>query len=227
MTFTPSADLAEFTDYIVTVSSNATDLVGHTLDGNMNGTEEGSPTDDFVFNFTTAYTTPEIPLEKGWNLISVPYEQTSTLVEDVLISIEGNYDIVQYYDASDPIDPWKTFVVGKPPQWNDLTDIDHTMGFYVNVTRTGVSLSVSGVPPSSPTPIHLYPGWNMVGYPSTTDRLRDDALNNLNYGSEIASMKYYDTSTGKLVEVGPTDYIQMGQGYWVYATGHYDWFVIP
>lgn len=52
--FTPAANLTHDTTYTVKVNGTiARDLVGNTLDGNGNGTAEGSPKDDYVWSFTT------------------------------------------------------------------------------------------------------------------------------------------------------------------------------
>jgi parallel beta-helix repeat protein len=52
--FTPSANLAYSTTYTVTIAANATDPEGNGLDGDGDGTLEGSPTDDYTWSFTTA-----------------------------------------------------------------------------------------------------------------------------------------------------------------------------
>ncbi len=52
--FHPTYELWEMTDYTVTVNgSMAKDAVDYTLDGNANGAAEGSPTDDYVWQFRT------------------------------------------------------------------------------------------------------------------------------------------------------------------------------
>jgi hypothetical protein len=62
MTFTPDAYLAFSTEYTVTIAATATDLAGNGLDGNENGTADGSPTDDYNWSFSTGIdtTSPEI-----------------------------------------------------------------------------------------------------------------------------------------------------------------------
>ena len=52
MKFIPSY-LAYNTEYTVSIKSNAKDSVGNCLDGNGNGIVEGSPSDDFSWQFTT------------------------------------------------------------------------------------------------------------------------------------------------------------------------------
>lgn len=228
MVLTPFVPLTEFTDYDVTINATAEDILGQTLDGNGNGTEEGSPIDNYVFNFTTGITPISIHLVEGWNLISVPYIQSQTDVDDVLSSITGDYDIVEFFDASDPFDCWK-ILAAKPPWFNDLSYLDETMGFYIHITKPGgTELYVNGVPPSSPTSINLNPGWNLVGYPCTVNKTRTAALNNLDIGINITSIYYYNTSQGRLVElVNPSDPIMFGYGYWMYAKHHDEWIVLP
>jgi len=46
--------LAYNTEYTVSIKSNAKDSAGNCLDGNGNGIVEGSPSDDFSWQFTTA-----------------------------------------------------------------------------------------------------------------------------------------------------------------------------
>ncbi len=52
--FYPEEEFLDLTTYTVTINgSEAKDAVGHTLDGNGNGTAEGSPIDDFSWSFKT------------------------------------------------------------------------------------------------------------------------------------------------------------------------------
>ncbi|UCE36614.1 MAG: Ig-like domain-containing protein [Thermoplasmata archaeon] len=54
LTFNPSSNLAYSTTYTITINSSiAKDLFGNYLDGNENGTQEGSPDDDYIWQFTT------------------------------------------------------------------------------------------------------------------------------------------------------------------------------
>ncbi|OYT65968.1 hypothetical protein B6V00_04045 [ANME-1 cluster archaeon ex4572_4] len=54
----------------------------------------------------------EVPLERGWNMFSVPYGVADKTLPAVLKSIEGNYDYIYYYNATtgemdyyDPLNP--------------------------------------------------------------------------------------------------------------------------
>jgi len=60
VTFTPDADLAPLTTYTVTITGDAEHMFsGQTLDGDSDGVDEGSPTDDYTFSFTTEPLTPD------------------------------------------------------------------------------------------------------------------------------------------------------------------------
>jgi parallel beta-helix repeat protein len=163
-------------------------------------------------------------LYQGWNLISIPFIQTDTELGVVLSSISGSYKAVQRYDAADLEDSWKHNCTTKPGHLNDLEKLNHTMGFWVYVTDSGgVVLEYSGIPPTQNQTITLYPGWNMVGYPSLTNKTRDTALNTLTYGVEIDSIWTFDAATQSWEEVGPSDSFQIGRGYWIHATQECEW----
>jgi hypothetical protein len=53
LTFDPTTNLSHSTEYIITVAGTAEDLAGNGLDGNDNGSAEGSPADDYSWSFTT------------------------------------------------------------------------------------------------------------------------------------------------------------------------------
>lgn len=54
LTFNPTSNLVYSTTYLITINGSiAKDLYGNYLDGNENGTSEGSPDDDYTFQFTT------------------------------------------------------------------------------------------------------------------------------------------------------------------------------
>ncbi len=59
LTITPSANLSQNTTYTVEINGMAKDLAGYTLDGNANGTSDGTPIDDHIWTFTTWIDTDE------------------------------------------------------------------------------------------------------------------------------------------------------------------------
>ncbi|UCE73495.1 MAG: carbohydrate binding domain-containing protein [Methanomassiliicoccales archaeon] len=156
-------------------------------------------------------------LKPGWNLISVPMLQTEQDITSVLDSINGWYDAVQWYDASDTNDPWKHYKTGKP-FGNDLFEVNESMGFWIHITKPGgIIFQYNGTLPAENQDITLHPGWNLVGYPSLTSCDRADGLNNLGFGAEVKDIQWYDASSGTWHSMGQEDYFMKGVGYYIHS----------
>lgn len=160
-------------------------------------------------------------LSEGWNLISLPFIQCNESIETILSSIAGKWDYIQVYNAADP-DHWKTNMTYRPDQLNDLEMLNHKMGFWINITQTGVVLTVSGYVPSS-TAISLHAGWNLVGYPTLNDT---ETVGNALWGTGADRVEVFDaTDPYRLKEVGSTYVMKPGEGYWVHVVSDTVWFV--
>lgn len=61
-----------------------------------------------------------IPIHKGWNLLSTPYQPVNQGVNAILSSIDGKYDLVRCYNKTDTSDHWKEWNASKPDWMNDL-----------------------------------------------------------------------------------------------------------
>ncbi len=167
-----------------------------------------------------------LDLEPGWNLISLPRTQSDTNLKTVLQSIEDQYDAVQWYNATNSNDPWKHHQISKPSYLNDLESINHTMGFWVHVTDPGgTTLVVFGDVLTSTQNITLYPGWNLVGYPSTIDKTRTLALNNLFFDTDVDAIWTHNATTQKWKEITASDNFEVGRGYWIHAKAKVTWIV--
>jgi hypothetical protein len=184
------------------------------------------PNRNLVGTHATLIVIPEIYLEEGWNLVSFPQIVSNSDLRDVLASIDGDYDAVQYYNLSDTNDPWKHFQTTKPLNSNDFYDVDNKMGFWIHVTKPGgTTITINGTIPANPQNITLYPGWNHVGYPSLTERDRTTALNNLTFDSEVDAIWTHNSTTKLWKEVGEFDKIEYGRGYWIHATTQCEWII--
>ncbi len=163
-------------------------------------------------------------LYEGWNLISLPLIQSDTRLNSVLSSIDGSYDAVRWYDASNTLDPWKQNHTAKPQSLNDLDTLDYTMGFWIHIIEPGwVIFEYSGALPTTSQGIQLHPGWNLVGYPSQTSYNRTDGLNNTEFGTHINVIYWYDASTRTWHNMGNKDRFERGRGYWVHAREEIVW----
>jgi hypothetical protein len=156
----------------------------------------------------------ERELAGGWNLISIPVELADTSVEAALSSIARQYSVVKYYDGTSK--SWKTYRVGG--SMNTLTDIDRTMGLWVNA-NSSCTLSVSGSHPST-TEIQLKTGWNLVGYPSGTSRLASATL-----PGEADMVSVFQAASPYVQDFTDKSLVTMsqGNGYWVHVTADTVW----
>jgi parallel beta-helix repeat protein len=165
-------------------------------------------------------------LYEGWNLISIPFIQTETNLGTVLNSIKGSYDAVQWYNVSDTSDPWKHNSTKKPSHLNDLNDIHHMMGFWIHITQPGgILFQYTGIQPIENQTITLNPSWNLVGYPSLISYNRTQGLNNITFGTDVDSIWTYNAATKKWEELSPSDYFEVGRGYWVHSKVTKTWIV--
>lgn len=166
----------------------------------------------------------DILLEPGWNLISLPLIQMNTSLEAVLDSISGDYDNVQIYNADDVGVPWKLHHISKPLNMVDLYDLNHTMGVWIYITNpAGAKFVVNGLLPNTSIGITLYPGWNLVGYPSQNDYQRNIGLNNTFFGTDVDAIWTYNASAGQWMEMGASDRFERGKGYWIFSLAEINW----
>jgi hypothetical protein len=170
--------------------------------------------------------TPAIPIDlsQGWNLISLPLEQFDTSFNSVLQSINGKYDSIQWYDITDTQDPWKHYDNAKPSYLNDLNALNHFISFNIHITTPGgTRLVCEGGEIWMGQQINLKQGWNMVGYPSTSDKSRAAALNNINFPGEVDAIWTFDSITQQWKELGPSDNFELCNGYWIHSLVDKTW----
>jgi hypothetical protein len=53
--------------------------------------------------------------------------------------------------------------------------------------------------------------------------MRTEALNNITFGSEVDSILTYDPTVKKWEEMDPSDYFEIGKGYYIHAKTDCDW----
>jgi len=109
------------------------------------------------------------PLGAGWNLVSMPYTPADGGVANVFTSIGGHYDLVEAYDGCQADNPWRIYDPTAPSFVNTLTQVGNGVGLWVHTT-SAPTLELTGRPLVSDVTLTLCTGWNLVGYPSTTER---------------------------------------------------------
>jgi hypothetical protein len=48
-------------------------------------------------------------------------------------------------------------------------------------------------------------------------------LNNIVFGSDVGSIWTYDATTQQWLELGESDYFEVGRGYWIYSNVEKTW----
>jgi hypothetical protein len=71
--------------------------------------------------------------------------------------------------------------------------------------------------------IDLHPGWNLVGFPCTSDKLRTDALNNILFGSDVDAVWTFDAFSQAWNELNNEDSFEPGKGYWIHSKVEKTW----
>jgi parallel beta-helix repeat protein len=164
-----------------------------------------------------------IPVVLGWNLISTPLVPDDTAILEVLDDNCGDgltiWDRAFYYDPV-PVNygygRWLPYRIGWVPEFNEFTDVNQEMGFWVHVLQLGDGfLTVSG---RTPTPdafqsIMLFQGNNYIGYP-----VLDDSTYTV--GDFIADTGALYVGKGnpdgtETIITDPSVVMKKGMGYWV------------
>jgi parallel beta-helix repeat protein len=162
-------------------------------------------------------------LKQGWNLISVPLIQVNQNLSWVLENIDGLYDAVQFFNPTDAGDSWKHYRPGKI-LGNDLYELNETISFWIHIIPPGDTIFIyNGIVPTSNQTIQIYEGWNMVGYPTLSNHNRTVGLSNLEFGSEVDCIQWYDAATKTWHFLGQNDNFVPGRGYWMHSTVTKTW----
>ncbi len=147
------------------------------------------------------------PLSKGRNLVSIPLIQSNESIQTVLQTV--SFDNAWSFD---PINQeWKSFMKSKPYA-GTLEYVNHTMGFWVNVTEDS-NLTVAGVVPTVTT-VNLQAGWNLVGFPSFDDNY---TVADLKAMVAVERIEGFDALASPcfLRVLTDGDFLQAGFGYWI------------
>jgi parallel beta-helix repeat protein len=181
-----------------------------------------------VLDFTWQFTTPtpyRIPVQLGWNLISIPVIQASSTLPGSLQDLEGDtlWDRAMWYDPRDAGDHWKQYNANWPPAMNDLVGISPSMGVWVQVTVLGDGfMTIWGERPTV-TYVQLRAGWNLVGYPSLNATM---TVAEVFWGTSVSVVEVFDPAQPYLTRVvGPAYLMSPCKGYWVYSVADSVWTV--
>jgi len=167
--------------------------------------------------------TTSINLAAGWNFVSFPKLPLDVTVESVFSDVSANIRVIWGYDNATK--EWKKYKRDKLE--NTLSIIESGKGYWVYMNAPGTVNMTQWSSPTSTT-IHLYNGWNLIGYNGTDGTPIDTALSSLSNWDIIWawdngqwSAKYSDLS--KTLSVSPLTTLNQGKAYWIKMTGAADW----
>jgi hypothetical protein len=159
----------------------------------------------------------KLNLQKGWNLVSIPFEYDDNSIEKILCTISGKYDSVQYYDAQTA--RWRTYSVTKPYYLNDFKFITPEIGFWLHVNEDCTLLLPKGN--ISQTTLKFEKGWNLISYPSLTPKNLSEFFKE-NYGYVIKVQKWSSTAPYNLQTMVSTEKLRPWNGYWVLVSKKFE-----
>ncbi len=153
----------------------------------------------------------DLPLQTGWNLVSLPEQQLNPDITAVTRSLQGRLLSVWSYAE----DGWQAYFPGSPA--SSLTRMDAGRAYWVQLSApanlVGAGLKPSGI-------LSLAAGWNFIGCNSATARSLVQVFGTGTPG--ITSVQTYDRGAWRTFVPGAAGntvtQLETGRGYWVQAT---------
>jgi hypothetical protein len=147
------------------------------------------------------------PLSQGFNFVSIPLVLSDGSIENVLQNV--HFERAWSYDSM--LGEWSSYVKSKPYK-GDLDEVDHTLGYWIDVVKES-NLTVAGVVPLT-TSIQLTAGLNLIGLPSFSSAI---TVGDLRAATGATLVEGFDPSNPPFFTRPLTDseILQSGYGYWV------------
>ena len=165
--------------------------------------------------------TQQIPLEAGWNLISLQVCPDGIAVSELPSFIDDSDVLKAVWDYDVESGTWKTYQPDYPQVSSDLTRVVPGRGYWVKV-RNACVLTLEGDPWDGS--VALSPGWNLVGFPGLQETkiasFFQDQLSVVDQiwcfeGGYVGKFVGYDVTAVPMRK--DLEFVGPGKGYWVYA----------
>ena len=159
-----------------------------------------------------------IPLEAGWNFVSLPVIVTEDIATILAYSGITKAQVSRYNSDTKT---WENFAYeqGKNlAKYNDFTTFDYGRGYEIYVDSAS-TLKVSGITPSTQKTLDLKAGWNLITAPTTT---LIDAAKALS-GVEYASLRAYAAGPGEAISYVPVTTLEAGKAYFLKVPSNQTW----
>ena len=165
---------------------------------------------------------PPLSLSSGWNFVSLSAQPADNTIESVLAGFVDKVTIVWGYENQTKT--WKKWT----PQGtgNTLTTMQPGKGYWIYMNGTGTIATTGWTPP--PSVVHLYSGWNLIGYTGENKKGATPALGTLtgnwsvvwNWESNQWTVKHRSLTT---LPVPSLDTFYETKAYWIKMEGEADW----
>jgi len=152
-----------------------------------------------------------IPLDLGWNLISLPLVPENNQVAQIMGDMNGGIESVWGYEDG----RWYVYDLLNPG-FSNLEIMKTGYGYWVKTAQEGLSIQFQGQ--MSPLSLSLTNGWNLIGFSSLQSVPVEKALAGIE--GEIESVWGYKGDNWYVYDpqnpgFSDLDEIEPGRGYWV------------
>ncbi|NLA75727.1 MAG: hypothetical protein GX846_09720, partial [Deltaproteobacteria bacterium] len=155
----------------------------------------------------------------SWNLVTIPKTTVKTTVNNALTPIMSNVISIWAYENNS----WKVFDPSKPETSSTLNGLAPGRAVWVNMSQDA-ELAISAA--VTVDPVILVPGWNLVGYNSSTSKNISGAISSIS--KNIKGIWTYADGKWKIFDpknpgLSDLQVLEPGSGYWVYVDKRCSW----
>lgn len=151
---------------------------------------------------TSSTNSVNIPLNSGWNLVSLPLRPANTDIQVVLAGLPaGSVQYVWCYSGG----AWQTY---SPPAPATLTAMEEGKAYWVSMSAPA-TLVVSGIAPAHSYSLPV--GWNMLGF--TSSEAKSPAVYLANIAGKYDILYGYENGSWTMPAL-----LNPGGGYWIHMT---------
>lgn len=152
-----------------------------------------------------------IPLDLGWNLISLPLVPENNQVAQIMDEVNGAIESVWGYENG----VWCVYD-SLNPGFSDLEIMKTGHGYWVKTTQEGLSIQIQGQ--MSPLSFSLTNGWNLIGFNSLKSITVEEALADIE--GEVESVGGYKDGVWYVYDpqnpgFSDLEELEPGRGFWV------------
>jgi PKD repeat protein len=175
-------------------------------------TDNGGASDTYAFTASVGAASVEIPIQIGWNLISLPLDAATSYTAETLCSEIGEHisEIDRWYAGG-----WDSHVCGLP--FNDF-EIGVGNGYFARST-SATQWSLAGTVLTGQFILSFSPGWNLVSLPTGTNYAAEELGDEINAqgGSCVEIDRWYAGGwDSHVIDLPFNDFaIEPGTGYFI------------